>query len=93
MDDFRRKLEEFGKKLQEKQLEYQHKHGKVPANSPAARLQQLQQAQADLAARAQAMDAKGWDAAKMTLEAERKALLNDFSSWVSLIDAEYKKEI
>lgn len=93
MDDFRRKLEEFGKKLQEKREEYEHRHGKVPGGGPAARLKQLQQAQADLIERAMELDAKGWDAAKFTLEAERQALLNDFSTWVNLIDAEYNQEI
>lgn len=93
MDDLRRRLEEFGKKLQEKQFEYQHKHGKLPDSGPAARLHKLQQAQADLLARAQAVDAKGWEATKKGLEEDYKALQNDFSSWVALIDAEYNNEI
>ncbi len=93
MNDFHRKLDAFGKKLQEKREAYEHVHGKIPGGGPAARLKQLQQAEADLAARAIGLDKKSWEAAKFVLEAERKALKDDFSTWVALIDAQYDGQI
>ena len=93
MDKFRQDLDAFGKKIQEKLNEYAHAHGKVPSDGPAARLQKLQEAQADLAARAKTVGKSDKEAARITLEAEHKALSEDFSKWVALIDAEYRGEI
>jgi len=93
MNSFHRDLDAFGKELKEKLSEYAHAHGKVPSHGPAAHLHQLQKAQADLAARANAVGQSEWEASKITLEAERKALRNEFSKWVALIDAQYREEI
>ncbi|MDQ7019004.1 MAG: hypothetical protein Q9M33_07540 [Robiginitomaculum sp.] len=93
MDNFHRDLDAFGKELKEKLSEYAHAHGKVPRHGPAAQLQKLQKAQAELAARANAVGQSEWEAAKITLEAERKALRDEFSKWVALIDAQYRDEI
>ncbi len=93
MNDLRRDLEAFGKKLDAKLREYEHAHGEVPSDGPAARLKQLQKEQADLATRASAVGQSEWEASKATLEAEHKALTDSFSKWVALIDAQYREEI
>ena len=93
MNDFQSDLDALGAKIDAKLREYEHKNGKVPQNGPAARLLELQQAHADLAARTNEAGQSIKEASKATLEVERKALADNFSKWVALVDAEYREEI
>jgi hypothetical protein len=91
MDDLHQDIKALGEALDMKLREYTCQHGNIPERGPAARLLELQKAQADLMMRANGTEKSVWEASKITLEAERKALHDSFSKWVALIDAQYQE--